>query len=411
MVLAPLLPTLLIANAVPCGINCSTRQYTSCNDSLDLSAGVTQNVSCSASLGSCAGETFCATLGHAIPASAYPIRVERLTLLAADDQPTTAAEAFQLQLYQESGSSAPGPAIGPRYDLSIAGSRSNVSEIDLNQGGFEPIEVTEAGGFRVCLTKQFDRGHNICLDADGTSAPKRNWAFVSIALDPNDPCGSQIGGASWYQADGSGSPIPGFPGIVGDFVLRATVSASQPAELPGADGCGGDRDAGMPDVVLLDSGRSDQGVRPDLGPEDTGVAPVDAGTSAGAPKIEGITPNRVTQSRRVDIVIVGSGFRAGLSATVGGLEVESIRIFGDSTLQGSLGALPSGDHDVVIINPDGQVALLPDAYRVAEEAAPVDDGCRCTAPGSRGAALLLLPIAFLWLGRGRRRLARRARTS
>lgn len=259
-----------------CGVSCSAQTFTSCNDSLNLSTSVMQPVSCAASLGSCSGETFCATLGHELAAASFPVDIIRLTMLLADDQPVTAAEPFRLQVYEEHGQNGPGAPIGTAYDLSIIGSATAVTVLDLTQGGFQPITVTNPGPFRVCLTKNFDAGHNLCLDTDGAAVERRNWAFVSVAANPNNPCGSQLVPPAWYPADG----FP-FPGIQGDFILRADVRSGNFQTLPGAPGCGG----GDP----VDAGVVDTGGGGD--PLDAGTAPPDAGpTDAGASADAGEDP-------------------------------------------------------------------------------------------------------------------------
>ena len=374
-----------------CGVDCAERTYVSCNDSLDLTSGAPQGIRCDASLGSCTGERFCATLGHGLPPSAFPLAIEKLTLVAADDNPSQAGNPFELQVYQELGTARPGAPIGPSYALNIAGSTTQATVIDLRSGSFQPIRIADPGPFRVCLTKGFDRLHNVCLDGDGAAAPGRNWTFVSVALDPENPCGSQLLPPAWYAADGAGSPIPGFPGLVGDFILRATVRPADFAAVPGAGGCGGGDDAGVgTDVRLIDTGARDTGPMEDAGSEeDAGAAPSpDAGAGSG-PVIAAITPTRVEPGQAFALVVTGEGFADGLSATLGGVAIVDVALFGETTLRGSSPGLPSGQHDLLIANPDGRAAILTRAVLsgAPEDALVPADGCRCGGDRSPGAGL------------------------
>lgn len=392
-----------LAQSPTCGIDCGARTYTSCIDSANLMGGVT-SLNCSASAGSCQGETFCATLGHQLPASAFPVRIEQIFVVSAGATPSSAAMPFDLLVYEESGIAAPGSQLGSTYSLSLPGSQSAAVRIDLSSGGLAPIIVPGPGEFRVCLRKQFDAGHNVCLDANGTSAPGRNWTFVRVALDPFNPCGPAVLPEAWYAADGTGSPLPGFPGLTGDFIIRALVRPTNITSVPGWSDCTG-RDAGIGDASSSDAG-VDTGSEADLdgGPEDAGpavdsgeprdAAPADSGASDGgsqarnpAPTISGVAPRQISSNTTAELVITGTGFKSGLSAQLGQISLLSPSVAGTTTVRATVPqGVADGLYDLVVENPDGQAVIAADAVRVGAlendvtGAVAAKDGCRCIHP-------------------------------
>lgn len=447
-------PTSAHAQSVACGIDCADRSYRSCNDSVSLSGGALP-ISCSASAGSCQGEVFCASLGHQLPASAFPVDIEEILLVAADAQASAAAMPFDLIVYEERGTALPGPQVGPIYNLSLPGSQSAAIRIDLTSSGFSPIRVSTAGPFRVCLRKQFDGGHNVCLDTNGSAASDRNWTFVRVAANPANPCGSVLIPGAWYEASGVGSPLPGFPGLQGDFILRAKVRPNQLTGVPGWAGCTG-ADAGMgdaapSDAMVMDAAPSDSGPTDadasDAAPEDLGpvdaltqdVGPTDArpadtgaldasdlmdaeagdaqasdaaeadGGGLPPPTITAVNPTQAPVDAPIPLLVTGEGFVEGLRISVGPQQAEGVTVSGGTTAQGVLAAgLATGTYAVVIQNPDGQAAILPSALVIIGDTSPPNPPAtdNCAATGSSPSWLALLGGLF-FLGRRRHRGARR----
>lgn len=387
ILLLPGLSSSAEAQNLQCGVDCNSRTYRSCNDQLNL-ATASLPVSCSASLGSCEGEVFCASLGHAIPAAAFPVDIDEILLVASDGSPTAPGQPFDLQIFEELGAAMPGPQLGPTYNLSIPGSTTRATRVDLAAPGFAPIRVGKAGPFRVCLTKRFDSGHNVCLDP-GQSTAGRNWAFVDIALDPSNPCGTTIGSPAWYEA---GNPL--FPNIQGDFIIRARVRPANFIVLPGADDCGGSSDAGVSDGPSDDDDTGTPDAAPsDAGPVDAQPAedvgngtPTDAGlVSAPPPSISEVSPSNVQSDMAFELIVAGADFQTGAVVRVGTRTLGSAALFGTSTLTGRVDpGLPSGRHDVVVVNPDGQVAIaagVVEAAPAGADAPAPESDCRCTQPG------------------------------
>lgn len=415
------------AQSVSCGIDCGSGTYTSCIDDVSLT-GAPVNLNCSASLGSCQGEIFCATLGQGLPSTAFPLFIEEIILVAAGNTPVSVAEPFDLLVFEETGVPIPGAQLGPTYNLSISGSQTAATRIDLTQGGFQPIQVPNAGTFRVCLRKQFDGGHNVCLDSNGTSAPGRNWAFVSVG-SPTNPCGITIFPSAWYAADGTGSIFPGFPGLIGDFILRAKIRPASLGGVPGAQGCGPGTDAGVPDATGLDAGAADGGASdaasgldagevrdaagvPDAsnpdggaapgdmgitedaaaqdaessdgaprdaetpgdgGPADGGAGIADGGTPPGdagvgphpAPEIFEVSPRQGQSGVPTPITVTGRSFDAEATARLDQIPLVDVSVAGGSTLRATVPAgVADGTYDLVVTNPDGQAVVRADAFTV-----------------------------------------------
>ena len=408
-----------------CGPICSVPgQVVLCNDDLDLTGGAAQ-ANCSASLGSCTGEAFCATF--TVPQAMYPITLRKIGGLFA---PTAAANAFDLEVYQDVNSPTPGPEIttlvGNTY--SIPGDNTAITEIDLIAAGND-YTIT-SGAFRVCLRKQFDVSHNVCLDTT-TAVSRRNWMFAGLALSP--PCGDIVG-ASWQPAS--------FFMLNTDFVIRPTVEVSDLSAWGPGGACTGDPDAGVvdtgpdggfgfvdtgspdrgfpdsgvhADAATVDLGFADTGVHPDAmvtGPADSGVFPT--------PTISAISPSKGANTGATEVVVVGTGFVSGLTLKIGPIPATNIAVPGATTITAFVpGAISPGTYDVVVQNPDGQVALLPQGYQVTGESnnrgssPPPADGCSCaTIPEHRrGSSVLMIVAGCVAIMVGRRSSSRRTRRS
>lgn len=445
-----------------CGFDCSDGVYTACNDSFPTNmAGATAN--CSASLGSCTGEAFCASFGDNFQASAFPLTIDRIYLVAASNNAMDAAMQFDLEIYQELGNPQPGPQIGNTLNLAIAGSQTAATVVDFTNLGLQAPQIPVPGRFRICFRKQFDAGHNICLDDfNAPSAYGRNWAEVRIAADPNNPCGPAIVPNTWYSADGTGSF--GFPGIMGDFIVRPDITAADPAGLPGGGACPGE-DAGVPDDAgigpvdggpepdggpdagmdaAMDGGPPDAGV-PEAGPMDAMVAPdaadpndagdpddagldpkdagdeqADAGTLPGvdagvlpAPEITAISPDEGRTDSPTKITVTGRGFVSGVELKIGAIAAQDVTLGGATTLGATVPqGIAAGVYDVVVTNPDGQAAILSDGFTiVGSSGGSPDEGCGCTGTGPEpasapGSFLLLLGLVSWRIGARRRPRAR-----
>ena len=94
------------------------------------------------------------------------------------------------------------------------------------------------------------------------------------------------------------------------------------------------------------------------------------------------------------IVIIGAGFDEGAEARVGGLAFVGVNVVDTHTITARTPTtLPSGEHDVEVINPDGESAYLAGALTV-------EGGCGCHATAA-GPWWLVWPglVAFIGLRR------------
>lgn len=136
--------------------------------------------------------------------------------------------------------------------------------------------------------------------------------------------------------------------------------------------------------------------------------------------LSSILPNEAPLGEVVDVTLTGENFEKGVTATIGGLEIASL-IGDDTTLEGrSPSGLPAGAHDLVVHNPDGESAILEEAFLVVVESdsAETEDsktdseddeesdrdgdekkGCGCAISGARDLELLPLLGALLLLRR------------
>jgi hypothetical protein len=404
------------AEGPECGFDCGDGVFTACNDDFPIAMVGGALVNCSASLGSCTGEAFCASFGDNFQASAYPLEILRIYIVAASNSLMDAAMQMDLELYQELGTPAPGPQIGSTINLAIAGSQTAATVVDFAGLGVPNPQIPTPGRFRICFRKQWDAQHNICLDdANPPSAYGRNWAHVRVAADPMNPCGSAIIGTMWYSADGTGSILPGFPGIMGDFIIRPDLSPADPAGIPGGGMCPdvdagvemdagiapadtGARDSGAPIDAAEDAGAADADPI-DTGAPDTGD-PIDAGDlekDAGllAPEVTAISPDRGKSDSSTDVTIIGRNFASPATVRIGAIFAAGVTVAGTSTI---LARVPQGIavgiYDVIVTNPDGQAAILTDGFQVTGDpvstgGSPPDDGCGCGASSHRGSTALI----------------------
>lgn len=81
-------------------------------------------------------------------------------------------------------------------------------------------------------------------------------------------------------------------------------------------------------------------------------------TSETAPDIDSISPEEIDDSTTTDITISGSGFVDGAVVTVGGMPINHMTV-SDTEITGTVPAgAPAGFQNIVVVNPDGQVAKL-----------------------------------------------------
>ena len=77
--------------------------------------------------------------------------------------------------------------------------------------------------------------------------------------------------------------------------------------------------------------------------------------------VSGISPSSGSTGGDTPVEIAGSGFQAGATATVDGVQ-RSVSVQGSTTIRFSTPAHGTGQVDVVVTNPDGQAARLAGAY-------------------------------------------------
>jgi hypothetical protein len=144
------------------------------------------------------------------------------------------------------------------------------------------------------------------------------------------------------------------------------------------------------------------------GPVDVKVSNPD-GTSAtttftyvAAPSITAITPVSGPTAGGTAITITGTGFQSGATVQVGGVTASSVSLLGSTTITATTPAHPTGDVpslavDVVVSNPDGQIATKSNAFTYN---APVVAALKAnvvmvsSGPVSGGTAVTILGSGF-----------------
>lgn len=288
-----------------------------------------------------------------------------------------------LQTYEELGRDRPGQLL-VEQGVGLPGSSTP------GFTGFIHTTYTSTVPFRVCLKQQADDPDGniftrpFLYDADGVQG--MNSTFI-----PNQ---------GWRPASDRGVP--------GDFIIRGIVTLSDrtPWEPGGECYMQEGRDGGVtPPRDGGPGGRRDGG--PGGGDPDSGVVDgggggggADAAVGDGAPTITAISPREGRNVAPVDVIVTGANFRAGLSLRIGSIEASDVEVPGPTTITARVPAnIAVGVYDVIVTNPDGQSAILPDGYTVLDadgNGPPVADACGCgVTGGERGAAWWLVGLLLV----------------
>ncbi|MCB9778645.1 MAG: hypothetical protein H6742_08800 [Alphaproteobacteria bacterium] len=315
----------------------------------------------------------------------YPFTVEKVRLLVGG---TSSKEIFSVHFYQSDTATFSGATYLGGEGVAIVGSDSAFSDINVAELELGTISVDSGFlGISVCL--EAHSGYPaIARDNDGMSNATRNWIYADAGT-----------GWKWWQSN--------IFGLTGDWIMRACIQGAGvgPDEDCTGDGGGGDGgtgDGGTGDGGTGDDGGADSGATGDDGGADAGGT--DSGPDDGTQGIEliQITPGSMNAGEAVDLVFIGTGFGPEAEARIGGISVVGLNVVNTETITGrSPTSLPAGIHDVEVVDDDGS-AVLPGAFEVLAEEAPVEEkgGCNCAtgrAPGqlALGAFIGLLGIVGL----------------
>ena len=85
-------------------------------------------------------------------------------------------------------------------------------------------------------------------------------------------------------------------------------------------------------------------------------------TGMPPPTVTAITPNSGYRGGGTHVVVTGANFRPGMTLTIGGSEATNVVVVNDTTITARTPPYPPGSADVIVINPLGQAATLPDAF-------------------------------------------------
>lgn len=220
---------------------------------------------------------------------------------------------------------------------------------------------------------------------------------------------------------------PAFSVTPGDFAMRLIVDYDNNTTIPDAGMDMDEADAG-PDMSE-DTGVVDVGV--DMSEPDTGNTnnATNNGTNnainnttnngnnqnnannsnngVGILTVTNISPDSAPNDRNTDVVILGTGFEAGVEVSIGATVIGVT----DTEPQRIRATVPSGleegTYDVIVTVPSGSSVILADGFTVTglgSQSGAAEDGCGCgSVDGSGGAGLLFL----LGMGLMRRRRERK----
>jgi hypothetical protein len=112
-------------------------------------------------------------------------------------------------------------------------------------------------------------------------------------------------------------------------------------------------------------------------------------TYQGPPTVTSINPNSGLTTGGMSVTVSGSGFRAGVAVSVGGVPCGTVNLLSSTSLNCATGAHAAGTGDVVVTNSDAQSATLPASFTYVNPA-PVLSGISPATGGVGGGTLLTL---------------------
>ena len=107
--------------------------------------------------------------------------------------------------------------------------------------------------------------------------------------------------------------------------------------------------------------------------------------------LDAVQPAQAPLGQALELTITGQGFEDGAAATIGGLALADLTWADAATMTGrSPSGLPVGDHDLVVVNPDGESALLEEGFAVVQDEDEETGGCGCGGGGGAGFVLMFV---------------------
>ena len=114
------------------------------------------------------------------------------------------------------------------------------------------------------------------------------------------------------------------------------------------------------------------------------------------PTVTGIAPANGPSSGGTPVIITGTAFQSGATATIGGVALTGVTVTGDTTLTGTSGAhVPSTGNAVMVFNPDSQSATCTCTYTYDPAPAPtVTSISPANGPSAGGTAVTITGTDF-----------------
>ena len=258
------------------------------------------------------------------------------------------------------------------FTATVTSTQLNVLNLDSPADGLYPVELTEG---RIAVW--------ICPPdpATGEGWPTAGSGDTSgIVIDTGS---TNTGNYLYYES--TVFPLSAL-GAQGSWIIRAAAGFSGGGEGSGdGSGAGGGTGGGSGDGDGTGGG---------------------TGGDAGPVVVDSITPSDAPHGASADVVVLGTGFGDGTTATLGGLALGAIEVQGESAFAARTpSALPPGVHDLVVTTGAGDQDTLIEAFTVTELDTGVssgDEGCGCSGVGAAGGWLLGL-LAFPFALARRRR--------
>lgn len=338
----------------------------------------------------------------------YPVKILSVELVMAQAKNAAGKQKIDaiIEFYNDDGAGpAPkgGPiwsvstkdfALGPQIGVPIQGDTAMVYEFDWSKPDNHP-PLIDKGNIWVMI-RILDQAQDLTDYWGKLECIKQNIAGVEVGCgcqklaalsDSATTPGANIIHLVWPLGTCSGQKQWKFVEQIakdgvqmkGDFLLRLGVDGVPPPPPP-VDAGSTETDAGPTET---DAGTSPDVGKPDAGTTDTAPLPDTAGTPDTSsspdipvpplpPSIDNLTPASGPADKPVQIDVYGKGFQKGLTAKLGteAIAVEQGSVTATAFTATVVGLAP-GVYDLVVKNPDGQVAFKTAAYKVEAPAPDV----------------------------------------
>lgn len=304
----------------------------------------------------------------------YPVKINSVEFVMTQPPNVSGVQSgnFSIEIYN-SASAGPDPQSNPVFSVTtqdfanggqigqpVQGNTGMIYQFDYSKPENHPPEITSGNIFVVLrylddtADMSAEWGKTECMKIDlGPGLAACGCQKLAALTDDATTNGANLMHIVWPVGTCSGNKAWKFVEQIstatlqmkGDFILRLGVDTAG-----SSGGGGGTTDAGS-------------------------TANPDASIVATKLEVSSVTPSASAADKVVKVDVYGKGFAKGLTAKLGAndIAVDAATVTPVS-FSATVGGLAAGDYDLIVKNPNGEVAFLTKAFTVKAASAGVDAG-------------------------------------